>query len=112
MRPRWLTAAALLNVVKPVDQVEEDERDWEDGARPLVYGVDIHEVGDLDLELGGPPPQAALLVAHRPVHGWSPIEVSAGHGLTVLYAGTIIREHGSPRVVENAHHICSTHLTG
>lgn len=110
--PHRLATATLVDIVKPVDQVEESECDWEDNTGPLVYGIDIREVGDLDFELRGPPPQAALLVAYWPVNGWPSIEVTTGHGLAVLYAGTVIREHGSPRVVKSAHHICSTHLTG
>lgn len=112
-KPRLtFSTATLIDVVKPVDQVEEGERNRENHARPLVYGVDIREVGDLDFELRGPPPQAPLLVAHWPVEGRSSVQVSAGHGLAVLYAGAVVGEHRSPRVIENTHHICSTHLTG
>lgn len=110
--PHRLTTATLMDVVKPVDQVEEGKCDWEDNTGPLVYGVDVREVGDLDFELRGPPSQAPLLVAHWPVNGRSSVQVSAGHGLAVLYAGAVVGEHGGPRVVESAHHICSPHLTG
>lgn len=51
MEPHRLTAASLVDIVEPVDQVEESERDWEDDTGPLVYGIDIREVGDLDFEL-------------------------------------------------------------
>lgn len=111
MLPHRLTAATLVDIVKPVDEVEEGECDWENNTGPLVDGVDIREVRYLDFELRGPPPQAALLVAHWPVNGRSSVQVSAGHGLAVLYAGAVVREHGSPRVVKSAHHISSTHLT-
>lgn len=106
-----LTATTLVDIVKPVDQVEEGECNWEDDAGPFVYGIDICEVGDLDFELRGPSPQAALLMAYWPVEGWSSIQVSAGHGLAVLYAGTVVREHGSSRIVESPHHIHPTNLT-
>lgn len=112
MEPHRLAVSTLVDVVKPVDQVEEGECDGEDDTGPLVYGIDIREVRDLDFELRGPPPQATLLVAHWPVDGWSSVQVSAGHGFAVLYAGAVIREHCSPRVIESAHHVCSTHLTG
>lgn len=46
----------LVDVVEPVDQVEEGEGDGEDHTGPLVDGVDVGQVGDLDLELRGPPP--------------------------------------------------------
>lgn len=49
--PHKLTIAALVDIVKPVDQVEEGECDWEYDTGPLIYGVDICEVGDLDFEL-------------------------------------------------------------
>lgn len=101
-----------MDVVKPVDQVEEGERDRKDDSGPLVYGVDVREVRDLDFELRGPPPQATLLVAHRPVDGRSSVQVPAGHGLAVLYARTVVGEHGSPGVVEGAHHVWSAHLGG
>lgn len=51
-----ITIAALVDIIKPVDQIEEGEGDGEDYPGPLVYGVDICEVRDLDFELGGPPP--------------------------------------------------------
>lgn len=65
--PLMLTTAILVDVIEPVDQIKEGECDWEDDSRPLVYGVDVREVWDLDFELGGPPPQAALLVSNWPV---------------------------------------------
>lgn len=46
-----LTAAALVDIIKPVDQIEEGEGDWEDDPGPLVYGIDICEIRDLDFEL-------------------------------------------------------------
>lgn len=112
MQPRGLSSAALMDVVKPVDQVEEGEGDWKDDTGPLVYGIDIREVRDLDFKLRRPPPQAAFFVAHGPIDGWPSVQVSAGHGLAVLYTGTIVGEHCGPRVVKSAHHICSTHFTG
>lgn len=112
VEPHRPATAILVDIVKPVDQVEEGECDWENDTGPLVYGVDIREVRDLDFELRGPPPQAALLVAHWPVDGRSSVQVPAGHGLAVLYASAIIGEHGSARVIESTHHVGSTHLTG
>lgn len=56
-----------MDVVEPVDQVEEGKGDREDHPGPLVDGVDVGQVGDLDLELRGPPPQAALLLVQEPV---------------------------------------------
>ncbi|KAG7225182.1 hypothetical protein INR49_014740 [Caranx melampygus] len=95
-----LTATTLVDIVKPVDQVEEGECDWEDDTGPFVYGVDICEVRDLDFELRGPSPQAALLMAYWPVEGWSSVKVSAGHGLAVLYAGTVVRTTAKEDVVD------------
>lgn len=98
-----------MDVVHPVDQVEEGKGDGEDDAGPLVYGVDIRQVWDLDFELRRPPPQTTLLVADRPVEGRSTIQVSAGHGLAVLYAGAVVGEHGGPRVVESPYHLGPGH---
>lgn len=43
-----------MDVVQPVDQVEESEGDGEDHPGPFVYGVHVRQVGDLDLQLGRP----------------------------------------------------------
>ena len=42
---------ALVNVIQPVDEVEQREGGREDDPRPPVDGVDVREVGDLDLQL-------------------------------------------------------------
>ena len=41
----------LVDVIQPVDEVEQREGEREDDPRPPVDGVDVREVGDLDLEL-------------------------------------------------------------
>lgn len=107
-----LTTATLVDIIKPVDQIEEGEGDGEDDPGPLVYGVDVCEVWDLDFELRGPPPQAVLLVPHGPIQGWSTVQVSARHGLSVLDAGAVVGEHGGAWVVERSHHIWTAHLGG
>ena len=48
--------APSVDIVQPIDDVEEGEDCGEDYPRPLVDGVDVGQVGDVDLELGGPPP--------------------------------------------------------
>lgn len=46
----------LVDVVKPVDDVEEGEDGWEDDPRPFVNGVHVSQVGDVDLQLRRAPP--------------------------------------------------------
>lgn len=47
---------ALMNVVEPVDHVEEGEDGGEDHPGPLIDGVHIGQVWDVHLKLGGPSP--------------------------------------------------------
>lgn len=46
----------LMDVVKPVDHVEEGEDSGEDHPGPLVNRVHVRQVWDVHLELGSPSP--------------------------------------------------------
>lgn len=46
----------LMDVVEPVDNVEEGEDGGEDHPGPLVDRVHVGQVWDVHLELGGPSP--------------------------------------------------------
>lgn len=46
----------LMDVVEPVDDVEEGEDGGEDHPGPLVDRVHVGQVWDVHLELGGPSP--------------------------------------------------------
>lgn len=47
---------SLMDVVKPVDHVEEGEDSGEDHPGPLVNRVHVRQVWDVHLELGSPSP--------------------------------------------------------
>lgn len=53
--------SALVDVVKPVDYVEEGEGEGENNPRPSVDGVHVGQVWDFDFELRGSSPQARFL---------------------------------------------------
>lgn len=47
------------DIVEPVDEVEDGENRREDDPWPAVDRVHIRQIGDFDLQLWGPSPQAA-----------------------------------------------------
>lgn len=55
------TISALIDVVKPVDDVEEGEAEGEYYPWPSVDGVHIRQVWDFDFELRRSSPQAGFL---------------------------------------------------
>lgn len=81
-----------MYIVKPINDVKKRKGDGEEHSGPLVYGIDVSQVGDLDLELRGAPADAALAVRAVPVQR-APVALAAAQRLAVLDAGAVVRVH-------------------
>lgn len=85
----------LVYIVKPINDVKKRKGDGEEHSGPLVYGVHISQVGDLDFELRGAPADAPLAVRAVPLER-APVRLpAAAQGLAVLDAGAVVRVHAA-----------------
>lgn len=82
-----------MYIVKPINDVKKRKGDGEEHSGPLVYGIDISQVGDFDFELRRASADAPLAVRAVPVQR-PPVCLAAAHGLAVLDAGAVVRVHG------------------
>lgn len=90
----------LMDVVKPVNYVEEGKHGGEDHSRPLVDGVDVRQVRYVHLELRSPSPEPAFLLGGVTLQGAVPI-VLAGHGRPAVLEGwAVVSQHGAARVAQ------------
>lgn len=78
-----------MDVVKPVNYVEEGKNGGEDHSRPLVNGVDIGQVWDVDLELGSPSPEPAFLLGGVALQGAVAV-VLPSHGRPAVLQGRAV----------------------
>lgn len=97
-----------MYIVKPVYDVEQREGDGEKHSGPLVYGVHISQVGDLDFELRGAPADAPLAV--RVAVQRVPVGLAGGPGLAVVDAGAVVRVHGGVGVAHAREHFRAARL--
>lgn len=93
----------LVYIVKPIHDVEKREGDGEKHSGPLVYGIHISQVGDLDFELRGAPADAPLAVRAVAVQR-VPVGLARGPGLAVVDAGAVVRVHGGVGVAHAREH--------
>lgn len=101
----------LMDVVEPVDHVEEGEDGGEDHPGPLVDGVDVRQVRDVDFQLRGPSPQAALLLRRVALQGAVAVVVARQGGPPVLQRGAVVGQHAAAaRVPEPPGQIPRAHL--
>lgn len=99
----------LVYIVKPVNDVEKRKGDGEKHSGPLVYGIHISQVGDLDFELRGAPADAPLAVRAVPLER-APIGLAAAQGLAVLDAGAVVGVHGGLGVAHAREHLRAARL--
>lgn len=90
---------ALVDIVKPVDDIKETEGEGEYYPWPSVDGVHIGQVGDFDFELTGTSPQPRFLQVCVPVQAEAS-GLSRRARLPVLEARVV--ERGGRRVVDLA----------
>lgn len=83
---RSSTPTFLMDIVKPVNYVEEGKHGGEDHSRPLVDGVDVRQVRYVHLELRSSSPEPAFLLGGVALQGAVPI-VLAGHGRPPVLEG-------------------------
>ncbi len=79
-----------MHVVKPVNYVEEGKRGGEDHPRPLVDGVDVGQVWDVDLELGSPSPEPAFLLRGVALQGAVAVVLPSHGRPAVLKGGAVV----------------------
>lgn len=96
-------------IVKPINDIKKRKGDGEKHSGPLVYGIHVSQVGDLDFELGGTPADAPLAGHPVPVQG-APIGLTAAQRLAVLDAGAVIGVHGGLGVTHAREHFRATRL--
>lgn len=98
-----------MYIVKPIHDVEQRKGDGEKHSGPLVYGVHISQVGDLDFELRGAPADAPLAVRAVAVQR-VPVGLAGGPGLAVVDAGAVVRVHGGVGVAHAREHFRAARL--
>lgn len=79
-----------MHVVKPVNYVEEGKHGGEDHPRPLVDGVDVGEVRDVDLELGSPSPEPAFLLGGVALQGAVAVVLPSHGRPAILKSGAVV----------------------
>lgn len=98
-----------MYIVKPIHDVEKGKGDGEKHSGPLVYGIHISQVGDLDFELRGAPADAPLAVRAVAVQR-VPVGLAGGPGLAVVDAGAVVRVHGGVGVAHAREHFRAARL--
>lgn len=92
-----------MYVVEPINDVKKRKGDGEEHSGPLVYGIDVSQVGDFDFELRCAPADAPLAGHAVPLQG-APVALAAAHGLAVLDAGAVVGVHGGLGVAHARQH--------